>query len=410
MEYYSLHFLRCTNLGLPNLRVLRFDHPSGPFHPIVVLWPLLTPNIITLEVTLASTSDPKFQSFLDFLPSLCRHLKSIKFDFCDFLSHGRLPLAAAQSLSRVICSRADWQRFELSCPIDSITLKHLGMCSTLKVFSVTLAPETTRPDEIYFGDAETPFRNVTKLDLTLWDGLDLAIVMQFLRAHDQAFHSFRVALSLNTQTTAMGVSALLRAVASPGRIHSLQSVIVRRPRDTHRGVFVPASMIQGLSYEMFRPIASLVHLHELVIDLNHPISIDDDEFAGLVCNWPCLEVLWMTGTREEHPAKSITLKGFSSLLVSCPRLREIGMSLDARRVPSDVYVDVSRSLVSLLTFQNSPIENPELVEEFLFQHLSCLPHVQVVFTQNQTSGDIDQKYERLWGRVNVCRYRRLESE
>ena len=172
---------------------------------------------------------------------------------------------------------------------------------------------------------------------------------------------------------------------------------------------MPASEMQGLSYETFCPIRSLVHLRELVINPNHPISIDDEEFAGLVCNWPCLEVLWFTGRREEYPVKSITLKGLLSLLVSCPKLREIGMSLDARQVPSDVCVDVCCPSISRLSFQDSPIEHPELVEEFLFKHLPCVHFVQEVFTHREVEG-VDRKYAQLWVQVNACMSRRPGGE
>ena len=356
-------------------------------------------------MTLSGTSDPKFPSFLENFPLLCPNLKSIKF---DFLSQSPLPVTTTQSLSRAICGHGDWQRVELACPIDIITLKHLGMSPTLKAVSLTLGPETTRPDEDCFGDGDTPFRNVTKLALRLWNLPAPTTAMHLLRGHDQAFHSFNI-IFLDTQITAMELPAFLRTIASPRRIDSLQSLVVKRPRHPPFAVSIPTSEIQGLSYETLCPIAPLVHLRELVIDLNHPISIDDEELASLVCNWPCLEVLFLTGMRGKHPAKSITLKGLLSLLVSCPKLREIGMSLDARHVPSDVRMDVCRPLVSRLTFQDSPIEHPELVEEFLFKHLPCVPGVDV--STLSWFGDLDHsKRFQLWTQVNACRNRRLGSE
>lgn len=231
------------------------------------------------------------------------------------------------------------------------------MSSTLRVVSLTI-PGTTRPDEPCFGPLDTPFRKVTNLVVTLRDRL--VCVTHLLRAHDQAFH------------------------------------------------------IQGLSYETFRPIVTLVHLRELVINLNNPIAIDDDEFARLVCNWPCLEVLRLTGRRQEHPAKSLSLKCLLSLLVSCRKLRSISITLDARQVPlmdTGVESDVCSRLVSYLSFQNSPIEHSELVAEFLFKHMPYVTHMHSVFTQRLSVEDQMYPYLqfKLWARVDMQRKTRFGS-
>ena len=366
-----------------------------PFDSITFLWPLLAPTIDTLEVALSGTEDPKFQSFLDNYPQLYPNLKSIKL---DFLRRCQVPASASLALSQAICSNADWQRVELSPTVDNVALKHLGTSSTLKVVSLTLAPgpEATQSDETWFGHADTPFRNVTRLALTLENRLDFAT--HLLRAHDQLFHDFKVLV--RTQPTAMEVSALLTAIASPQRMHSLQLLVIRQP--PFYGISRPASERQRLSYETFRPLASLAHLCELVINLNHTISLDDDEFAGLVSNWPFLEVLWLMGMREEHPAKSITLKGLLSLLVSCQKLREIGLSVDASGVPLEACTDACCPSVTRLVFQDSPITNSELVAEFLSKHLPCVRAVHAVFTR-RPYGEGDRKHEQLWTRVNAWR-------
>lgn len=119
-EYLSLHFLQCTNLALPNLRVLRWEHSRvGQVVPTsdhnIFLRLLLTSRITTLEMTWTSFSDANFRSFLETYPLLCPDLKSIKF---SFLSRDRhlVPATTMESVSRAICCRADWQRVELSCP------------------------------------------------------------------------------------------------------------------------------------------------------------------------------------------------------------------------------------------------------------------------------------------------------
>ena len=240
---------------------------------------------------------------------------------------------------------------------------------------MTLAPgpEAPQSDETWFGHADTPFRNVTKLTLTLWNRLDFAT--HLLRAHDQVFHSFKVLV--HTPPTITELSVLLTAIASPQRIHSPQAVTVRQPRYLLFGVSMPAREVQRLSYETFRPLVSLAHLRELVIHLNHTISLDDDEFAALVSHWPFFEVLRLMGMREEYPAKSIALKGLLSLLVSCQKLREIGLSVDASVVPVQMCADIYRPSVNRLVFQDSPIKHSVRVAKFLSTHCqACTLYVQ----------------------------------
>ena len=93
-EPLSLQFLQCTGLVLPNLRAVRWRCPPFPtpiseprVDSIVFLWPLLSPDIVTLEVLLKSPDDPNYHLFLENYPSssLCPNLKSHKFKFISWL-------------------------------------------------------------------------------------------------------------------------------------------------------------------------------------------------------------------------------------------------------------------------------------------------------------------------------------
>ena len=366
---------------------------------------LLSPKIVTLEVALTTSSPTGLQLFLENFTVLCPNLKFIKFDFLSKLNRTSmitLPKIATQALSRAICDHGDWQRVELSCAIDNVTFTHLGLSSALRVASVMPDPEVMRPDETCFGHGDIPFRNATKLSLTVWDHLDVAT--HLLRPYEQAFHAFKVTLR-NTKTTIVDVYALFTAIVSPQRIHSLQSLVIRRSR-RHRHIPIPANGTQGLSCETFRPFVSLVHLCELNITLNYSIMIDDDEFASLVCNWPSLQVFRLMGKCEES-GKAISLKGLLSLLASCPQLREIGMSLDARHIPYDP-ADLCRPSVTRLSVQNSPISNPELVSTFLLKHL---PSIRRVYTGSlMLPSPQRQRLGQLWVRVNVFMRRQRRRE
>ncbi|KAF8549434.1 hypothetical protein OG21DRAFT_1488534 [Imleria badia] len=410
-EYLSLHFLQRTRLVLPNLRVFRWKRhrrttPSTdfPFDSIAFVWPLFTSNIVTLELELDNTNDSKYQPFLKNYPHRCPNLESIKLNISNGTKDHK---PVSQALSQAICGNANWHHVELFAPIDNIILKHLGMSSTLKTVSLTLAPQTSRPDEACFRPEDTPFCSVTDLALILWNSLDFATCL--LRDRDQLFRCFQV--TLHTLTVATEVSSLLTALASPQRTHSLQAITVNHlphiasghglsPGDGN-GIFVR----QPLLYETLRPLASLVQLRTLVIDLNHPASLNDQQFASLVYNWPLLEALQMTWTRGEHSSASMTLKVLSSLLISCPELREIGLTLDAMDVPvAGTYADVcSPFITSPMQLHNCPLKDPDSVADFLVKLLPSMPRVRWTHTSHMHPTDnvgSIREYQRLWMQVN----------
>ena len=396
----SLHFLECTKLVLPNLTMViwapRYAVTGTNRISFSSLRTLFTPKLDTLEFLLNDVTDPTFPSLLGALTFLCPNLKSINFDL-----RGQPPLGTTEALAQLICSNADWNSVALSQHTDNVTLRSLGLSSTLKAVSLIFDPETIQPD---FEHTGTPFRNVTRLTLFLRNRLDVA--MHLLRPRDQAFRAFKVSLE-RTRVTSTDLFALLLAIVSPPRIHSLQSLIVLHYCPSSYTIdddSVPAHEIRGFPYEAFRPIASLVYLHELVVNLDYPIIIDDDEFAHLVCNWPYLEVLCLSGGCKTF-TNAMGLKGLLSLLGSCPRLREIKLSLDVRQVPSDA--GVHRPLVTHLTFVDSPILDPILVEAFLFRHLPRVRFVEPCFT---IWTSVSEQYLESWKLVNSYMCNRSQGE
>ena len=97
--------------------------------------------------------------------------------------------------------------------------------------------------------------------------------------------------------------------------------------------------------------------------------------------------------RGEHLAPLITLKGLLSFLVSCPKLREVGLTLDVRDVPSGAYTDVCNPSVSSII----PIKHPDLVAEFLLKHPPSVPGV--FFSWCGRVNDY-LEYEQLWLQVD----------
>lgn len=372
---------------------------------VTFLWPLLTPQISTLEVQLRDPNDRKYPLFLQHYPILCPNLKSIKFNFlygADTEPHARQ--IASQALYRSICSNTGWQHVEIyGVPIDDAVLKHLGMSPILRTVSLTLDPQAPWWDTC-FGPRDTPFCNATDLVLKLPHSFDVAKCL--LRPRDQPFRSSEVDLSAQIVTSEL--SALLTALAaSPRRIDSLQSVVIKHLRSSEVvGTRVVRPAPERLSSEMFRPLTALTHLRRLGIFLKHQVSLNDEEFADLVRNWPRLEVLKIAYNLEygERELESLTLKGFLSVLVSCLELREISLPLDARKVPVGAYPHsnfCNPLITSPIAFLNAPIEDPNLVAEFLQKHLPSMPGVdaRLYFMPSEKMKAFNLEVGR-WSQVN----------
>ncbi|KAF8549436.1 hypothetical protein OG21DRAFT_588781 [Imleria badia] len=113
----------------------------------------------------------------------------------------------------------------------------------------------------------------------------------------------------------------------------------------------------------------------------------------------------MTWTRGERSSASMTLKALLLLLVSCPKLRVIGLTLDARDVPvAGTHTDVCNSSDTFpMEFHNCPLKDPELVAEFLMKHLPSMPRVDCTHTLHMhptVDSSSDLEYQRLWTQVN----------
>ena len=192
-------------------------------------------------------------------------------------------------------------------------------------------------------------------------------------------HSF--SLSFRSRLTIPAFSAFITALLSRQRIHSLQSVTFH---SHHWESDLSQTTIHPPFYDMLGPFTCLSLLGELSIHLNDCLPIDDDELVSLARHWPHLWSLrLLTLVPHGYPwdsGKYVTLRGLASLVECCPRLRWIYLPLDARQVPADIphrSMVVPLLPVTLIRFVDSPINNPQLVADFLvrvFPSLPCVSH------------------------------------
>ena len=410
---FSVFLLQAANpsLLLPNLKALRW-YPAARLnqsqHSISFIRRFLTPSLVSLDVTLLSgTDDVTLQSFFADHPFLCPNLTSIVLDIIYIGEHRQLSPMATKALSRAITHHEHPECLDISTPIDDAALTHIAMSPKLKKLALVLHPDKSKLHQVCVSSDMIPFRNVEHLSLHVWD---LYFITSLLRNKDQMFRSF-VLRPYSSRPPTEAVFALFTALASPQRTRSLQSIDLKLnffPVDWHR--FSPAeldelAMGHHLTYNTFRPLPSLCHLRELVIDLGCWFSIDDDDLLSLTRNWPSLRVLHLNCERYVdvyiwRSAKYVTFRGLLSLLECCPDLHSLCLPLDAREVPVNTGDIICNPALVYICVPRSPISDPGLVGGILSRHFPSVTRVTFPLYHEVEDPEIT-KYIDLWDDVNT---------
>ncbi|KAH0835837.1 hypothetical protein J3R83DRAFT_9706 [Lanmaoa asiatica] len=365
---FSLFFLRSTSLHpsllVPNLRVLRWrlgiSTKTRPFLSTIITQQLLSPSLISLNVTLSSVDDAILQSFLANYPFPCSNLKSVVIRVTGREQTSR---TAIGTLSRAIPHHEHLECLDVSVPIDDVALTHVTVSQKLKKLALVLDPDKSNLHQVCIPSDIIPFRNVEELSLEVWD---LCFVTTLLRTQDQMFRSF--VLRHRFPPTIDAVFTFFTALASRQRMRSIQSIRLMPVMSGYAGVeeyhFTPGefdalAMDYQISYDTLRPLTFLCHLRELVVDVGRWFSIDDDDLVSLARNWPLLQVLHLNCRKfvRGHPwrsAKHVTFKGLSSFLECCPDLRDVRLPLDAREVPHNTGGVFCNTAVRYIQFPSSP--------------------------------------------------------
>lgn len=302
--------------------------------------------------------DALLQPFLADCPFLCPNLKTI---VINLAGREQVSSTTIGTLSRAIPHHEHLQCLDVSVPIDDVALTHIATSPKFKALTLVLHPDKSNLRQVCIPPDNTPFRNVEELSLEVWD---LYFITTLLRTEDQMFRSF--ALRHRSPPTTDAVFAFFTALASGQRTCSLRSIsltpVMPDRVDVERPYSAPGesdsdklAMCSHLTYDTLRPLTSLRHLRELVIDLGRWFSIDDDGLISLTRNWPLLQVLHFN--RRQHQGhhsrlvKHVTFKGLSSLLECCPDLRDFCFPLDAREVLANLGKTIGNTA---LTYIHSP--------------------------------------------------------
>ncbi|KAF8551601.1 hypothetical protein OG21DRAFT_1605225, partial [Imleria badia] len=382
----SLFFLEYSvfepNL-LPNLRVLIWDPVNLS---LAFIRPLLGPQLVSfrLGLNLQPGDDKEVTSFLKTLPSHCPGLKVITLDIsldeCDSES-------VSAVLSQAVCAFEKLDHLAIhtgytSLPlVDVVALRHLAMSPQFT--QLNLVTQQSQVEELSLLRSDIPFSGVKKISLF---GLDLGSIISLLRNEGQMFSNTK--FYLHDPATSQLIHSFLTALASHPRRPSLQSISLGNEySNTVHSELGETQYI--LSHDTLRPLVFFHNLRELSIDLHVPISLNDEELVDLAHGWPLLRKLCLVSWNRLS-TKHLTLQGLLLLVVACPKLEHVNLSVDAREVPtSEVGMDVRGAAIRQLIFRESPIDDARLVAKFLLKHFPSV--VRVIGHRSE--------YAEVWKRV-----------
>ena len=354
---------------VPNLKALKWKTRSGLYPArTTLIQPLLVPGLLVLDFC-GSQRDVTLGSFLQACPLRCPDLKSARFRVL-MEEQSRL----IDILSQALCSFKNLKSLAVDGLVYGLVndgaLEHFLMSPQLQELSLSIRSHQLL--EFSPPSSDIPLCNIKNLHLRLDD---LSRITEFLRPGNQSFDA--IELDFERMELATLIASLFTGLASPPRKSTLREFTLLntpslfregsnpRLQDSNLKLFV-------LSFDTFQPLTCHTNLRKLIINLENPISLNDDELADLVHNWPLLEIFDVSYIRPlPRQTKQITFKSLLSLVASCPELRQVVLTLDGRQIPSRVAV--RPNAITVLRFPNSPINNQaRLVAKFLLAHFPSL--------------------------------------
>ena len=302
-------------------------------------------------------------SILETLSLSCPVVKIVSF---DIHLTGRNVESLMPLLSRTICRFEGADRLAIPSPIDEVALRHLAISP--RFTQLVLSARQSQIEKLSLSRSDIPFSGAKIINLF---ELDLGSITSLLRPEGQMFFctEFHLAVPPTPQLTL----SFLTALASCPRLSSLQSIILDRERaNPHIWPEVHQDLQEELlddnhilSRDILQPLISFHNLRELSVDMNNPISLNDEELVNLVRGWPLLRFLRLV-PGNGLSTKYSTLRGLLLLVAVCPNLERVDLRVEAREIPtSGVGMDIRSDTVKELNFPGSPINDPPLVAMFL---------------------------------------------
>ncbi|KAF8141299.1 hypothetical protein EV363DRAFT_1307710, partial [Boletus edulis] len=380
-----------TVLLLPNLRKLRWMYED--YTAIASIRLLLSPSLAHLHVWLDGGDHSSVLGLLESYHTLCPDLKSLYFGHLCRFPH------VTAAISRAICRPPNLEI--LNCdPIDEAALIYIADSRCLTKFSANL--HTHQPDSLrkiagYSTPDHPPFENLRILELRVED---ISSIIPYLKSQHQPLED--VSFDFRMLPTPEVFYELFTALSSATRRRTL-----RRVRLQSVGLIADGISPEPVNFQVLSPLMTF-HLHTVKININNPVSLNDDELHRLVQAWPELEAFsfnqyyeWNNNDRASFHIP--TLRGLLLLLARCPKLHDLGLCVDARNVPSltENKTTICNTAITKLSVVNSLIQEPVAsVAHFLLEHLPSLTML-TAWTSFGARSRSSQDYRRMWKEVEL---------
>jgi len=147
------------------------------------------------------------------------------------------------------------------------------------------------------------------------------------------------------------------------------------------------------AFYLLEPLLQLSTLE--TVHLSFPwLLFSDDDFQRIAAAWPELYSMSFKGSIGTPNATIISLQFFA---IRCPKLHSLSIPFDARRLPLTAVDDtpVSFSGLKALTTQDSPIESPLSVAQYLDR---IFPNVKSI-----QPGSHEELWEQVGGHIKTLR-------
>ena len=392
-EHLSMKILQSlwfrTTLLLPNLRKLRWMYED--YTAIASIRLLLSPSLVHLHVWLDGGDHSSVLGFLECYHTLCPNLKSLHFGHLCRFPH------VTAAISRAISRSPNLE--SLGCdPINEAALIHIAESRCLKKFNASLLnyqPDDLRSLASHVTPDHPPFENLRVLELRVED---LSSIIPYLASHHQPFEE--VSFDFRMYPPSEVFHEFFTALSSPTRRKTLRRIrlLCLGLRRRRHGL----GSSQLVTFQVLSPLMTF-NLRELDVNINNPVSLNDDELVRLVQAWPELDTFNFNQCSgwDIRPSFQIpTLRGLLLLLARCPKLRDLGLCFDARNIPSlsGDESSIRNTAIARLSVGNSPIQGPIAgVAHFLIEHL---PSLIALPSWTSFSGKSSLEYRQMWRQVD----------
>ncbi|KAF7347154.1 hypothetical protein MVEN_01469900 [Mycena venus] len=366
---------------LPNLNCLWWHHFPAAYAPFVSLF--LGPQITSINVGPQADSDCAMLSALgQSYPDLVFVVIKGGETFLEDPQLGQL-YTVVRSLTRV-------EYLDVEDRLDSETLRHLGLLTSLRTLHIRLPPLLAFP-----GIADgSLFSDLCVASVSGKISASIALLRTWNNPPVQTFTA-----SLSVPPGMQHVEDLYRALAAHC-MHDHLEVL-------HVGMFL-TDLTQTHAGNFFRPLFSFTHLTILRMYVPGGYDLDDTIISDLSHAWPNIRELVFESYSEHRPR--CTLLGLYFLSQRCPSLRILEITLDASNVPP-LPANVTEHILqdSLISFNVafSPISEASSVAQFLSSIFSKL--VAVSGCPDWREVEVGQGHYERWKNVDqILRARRTE--